>query len=75
MILNSVLDCGITITRITTTIKARSRYKFSVQGPETLLRLNLTLQSASQPDNEKLAESNADSDASHSVQVVVDQSL
>ena len=49
--------------------------QFSVQGPESLLGLDLTLQSPRQPDDQELAESDADSNASHSVEVVVDQPL
>ena len=49
--------------------------QLSVEGPERLLRLYLTLQGTSQPDDQKLTESDADGNASHSVEVVVDQSL
>ena len=49
--------------------------QLSVEGPERLLRLYLTLQGTSQPDDQKLTESDADGNASHRVEVVVDQSL
>ena len=47
----------------------------SVEGPECLLRLDLSLQSASQPDDQELTESDAYSNTSHCVEVVVDQTL
>ena len=49
--------------------------KSSVEGPECLLRLYLSLQSAGQPDDQELTESDAYSNASHCVEVVVDQTL
>ena len=49
--------------------------KLSVEGPQGLLRLDLTLQSPRQPNDQKLTESDADGNTSHSVEVVVNQSL
>ena len=49
--------------------------QFSVQGPEGLLGLDLTLQSPRQPNDQKLTEGDADGNTSHSVEVVVNQSL
>ena len=49
--------------------------KSSVEGPKGLLRLDLSLQCASQPDDQELTESDAYSNTSHCVEVVVDQTL
>ena len=49
--------------------------KSSVEGPECLLRLDLSLQSARQPDDQELTESDAYSNASHSVEISENQAL